>query len=234
MASLLTQVNRGTKKLLVSSGLPASHFLDSFAQLLRLSSFIRAEKLLEVTTFADRPELHAYVVNHVLKNDPVDYLEFGVYQGESIQMWTQLSTNAESRFFGFDSFEGLPENWRQGASTLPAGHFSTGGTLPQIDDQRVQFIKGWFQDTLEGFAAGFQPRNRLVLHLDADLYSSTLFVLAVLSRFLVPGSVLIFDEFSRVTGEFKALTDYATSFKKRIEPVACSGAFCEQAAFEVL
>ncbi|HME08312.1 MAG TPA: TylF/MycF/NovP-related O-methyltransferase, partial [Bryobacteraceae bacterium] len=187
----------------------------------------------EVATFEDRAELHAYVNSSVVNHEAVDYLEFGVYKGESIRMWTTLNSNPGSRFFGFDSFEGLPEDWKQGASTLPAGHFTTGGALPQIDDRRVQFIKGWFQDTLEDFAAGFQPRNRLVVHLDADLYTSTLFVLAVLNRFLVPGSVLIFDEFSRATGEFKALTDYTGSFKKVVRPIACSGGFWEQSAFEI-
>ncbi|HME09838.1 MAG TPA: hypothetical protein VKG25_22455 [Bryobacteraceae bacterium] len=73
-----------------------------------------------------------------------------------------------------------------------------------------------------------------MLQLDADLYTSTLLVLAVLSRFLVTGSVLIFDEFSRATGEFKALTDYTNSFKKMFRPIACSGGFCEQSAFEIL
>lgn len=234
MASLLTRVNHGAKKLLMASGLPPSHFIDSFSQLLKLNAYVRSENLPQLTTFADRSELHAYVLAQVLHNVPVDYLEFGVYQGESIKMWSGMSHAPESRFFGFDSFEGLPEVWRQGTSSLAAGHFSTDGQTPQFDDPRVQFIKGWFQNTLEDFAQKFQPRNRLVLHLDADLYSSTLFVLVVMNRFMVPGTVLIFDEFSRVSGEFKALADYATSFLKKFRPLACSGGLYEQVAFEVI
>jgi O-methyltransferase len=234
VASLLTRVNHGAKKLLIASGLPPSHFIDSFSQLLKLNAYVRSENLPQLTTFADREELHAHVLTQVLHNLPVDYLEFGVYQGESIKMWSGMSRAPESRFFGFDSFEGLPEVWRQGTSSLAAGHFSTNGQIPQFDDPRVQFLKGWFQNTLEDFAQKFQPRNRLVLHLDADLYSSTLFVLAVMNRFMVPGTVLIFDEFSRVSGEYKALTDYAASFLKKFRPLACSGALYEQVAFEVI
>ena len=37
------------------------------------------------------------------------FLEFGVHKGHSIK---KLSSKTESMFYGFDSFEGLPENWR--------------------------------------------------------------------------------------------------------------------------
>src|SRR5208337_2198359 len=100
MSSLWGHVNRGTKKFLVSTGLPPSHFLDSFSHLLKLAAFIRSEKLREVATFEDRAELHAYVNSSVVNHEAVDYLEFGVYKGESIRMWTTLNSNPGSRFFG--------------------------------------------------------------------------------------------------------------------------------------
>ena len=71
------------------------------------------------------------------------YMEFGVYQGAATRYWSNLLHNPESKLHGFDSFEGMPETW-----VRPDGHFSVGGQLPQIDDARVQFFKGWFSETL--------------------------------------------------------------------------------------
>ena len=139
------------------------------------------------------------------------FLEFGVYTGNS----ATGRRHSRSRFFGFDSFEGLPENWTR---NWPKGNFSTDGTIPQIDDERIGFVKGWFQNTLPTFLNGFVPRSRLVVHSDSDLYSSTLFTLATLSRLLIPGTVIIFDDFSVPTHVFRAFADYTSAFMRSAHP----------------
>lgn len=149
---------------------------------------------------------------------PIDYLEFGVHEGRSILHWAQRNRDPDSRFFGFDTFTGLPENW---SSSYPRGHFDTGGRTPATDDPRVRFVKGLFQDTLPTFLADFAPRNRLVVHNDSDLYSSTLFCLTALDRVLTPGTIVIFDEFGDVMHEFRALHDYVASYRRRFK-VLCS------------
>ena len=60
----------------------------------------------------------------------------------------KLLLNSKSKLHGFDSIEGLPENW------LPhrqKGYFATHGEIPQIDDNRVTFFKGWFDQTLRTY-----------------------------------------------------------------------------------
>ena len=148
----------------------------------------------------------------------IDYLEFGVHEGHSILYWAEHNADRDSRFFGFDTFNGLPEDWSQ---SFPRGHFDTGGRTPPTDDPRVQFIKGLFQDTLPAFLAGFTPRGRLIVQNDSDLYSSTLFCLTSLNRILTPGTILIFDEFGDVMHEFRALHDYVASYRRKFE-VLCS------------
>src|ERR1700677_4417473 len=69
--------------------------------------------------------------------DPFDYLEFGVYKGYSLRVWANLNRNSASRLFGFDSFEGLPEDW---VASKPKGTFTTGGKAPDIGDRRVDFV----------------------------------------------------------------------------------------------
>ena len=62
-----------------------------------------------------------------------------------------------------------------------------------------------FQDTLPEFLRSFQRQEHLVLHLDADLFSSTLFVLIQFAPILRPGDIIIFDEFHNYMDEFRAL-----------------------------
>ena len=147
----------------------------------------------------------------------MEYLEFGVYQGESIKYWADLNRHKESRFTGFDSFEGLPENWREGQGK---GHFDVGGNLPLTSDPRIKFVKGWFDRTVPPFAREFATTKRLVVHLDADLYSSSMFPLVFLGPLMSAGTLLICDEFYDREHEFKALMDWRKIYRKDVRIIA--------------
>src|SRR6266545_4942707 len=86
-----------------------------------------------------------YMLNAI--RAPIDYLEFGVYEGVSIRYFAERHRDPESRFVGFDTFSGLPENWRE----FGPGHFDVNGRVPSIKDSRVSFVPGLFQDTLPTF-----------------------------------------------------------------------------------
>jgi hypothetical protein len=87
----------------------------------------------------------------------------------------------------------------------------------------VKFMKGLFQETLPPFLSSFQPKNSLVIHCDADLYASDLFVLTSLNRLLITGAILIFDDFSAVSHDFKAFIDYTESYMRKYDVLAlCS------------
>ena len=159
-------------------------------------------------SFATREQMYDYVHEISIKGEAIDYLEFGVFQGESIRYWANLNKNGNSRFFGFDSFEGLPEGWQD----LPKGHFDVGGDFPRIDDVRVNFVKGWFVKTIPAFARELSVKNRLVLHMDADLYSSTMLVLVHLGPFLSKRDLIMFDEFGDREHEVRALRDWQTIY----------------------
>ena len=121
------------------------------------------------------------------------YLEFGVFAGESMRFWCGLNSNPGSAFYGFDTFEGLPEAW----AGFDRGHFTLDGEKPHIGDDRCTLVKGLFQDTVDAaFAAiDFKAFDQIVVHFDADLFSSTIFALAkVLER--ARSFYAIFDEFS--------------------------------------
>jgi len=146
---------------------------------------------------------------------PLLFLEFGVYRGNSIRKWSQMDKNGGSVFFGFDSFVGLPEKWRQ----RPAGYFDTGGKVPDIPDSRVAFVKGWFNETLPRWLeenAGLSDGRGVVVHIDSDLYSAGLYILTTLHPLFAQYHVL-FDDYC--AGEARALKDYLAAYGASFAPV---------------
>lgn len=163
--------------------------------------------------FKKKQEMYDYIVKEFVYDMPLSYLEFGVFQGASIKYWTSINSNKQSEFIGFDTFTGLPENWYNLTVSLRKNHFNTQGQTPDIKDGRCRFIKGMFQDTLEEFLNQFKPKEKLVIHNDSDLYSSTLFMLVKVHHLLIKGSIIIFDEFSSPLHEMRALNDFSSSHR---------------------
>ena len=160
--------------------------------------------------YAARIQMYEYINATILENAGIDFLEFGVYKGDSLRSWLGLNTNPRSKFYGFDSFTGLPEQWGKN----PKGTFDVGGSIPEIDDDRASFVVGLFQETLTTFLESYGPEQRLVVHIDSDLYSAALYCLTKLDRFLVRDSIIIFDEFGDLENEYAAFRDYILSYNR--------------------
>jgi hypothetical protein len=135
------------------------------------------------------------------------YCEFGVFEGRTINF---IAEKVDCEVHGFDSFEGLPEDWRPG---VMRGAFKMGGALPAVRDN-VRIHPGWFKDSLPRFAR--EHRGPLAFaHIDSDLYSSTKTILDVLGSRIVPGTVIQFDEFFNFSGwkdgEYRAFTEFCNA-----------------------
>jgi hypothetical protein len=113
-------------------------------------------------------------------------LEFGVRFGTSIR---QLATLVKQEIHGFDSFEGLPEVWHH----EPKGSYTTKGHIPRVPDN-VCLHAGWFEETLPKFLAENSGPVRFI-NIDCDIYSSTKTILDQIAPRIVPGSVIVFDEY---------------------------------------
>lgn len=155
-------------------------------------SFQKFPSLSKCKTFATREQLWDHCLLEVFRgDDPITFIEFGVWQGYSINHFARKNKNKDSLFVGLDSFEGLPEDWAH----LEKSHFSTAGIVPKTDDPRISFIKGWFQDSFADLQRRIDEREgNFVVHYDADLYSSTLFCLTRMDL-LKRSYIAIFDEF---------------------------------------
>jgi len=169
--------------------------------------------------------MYDFLNTEVISGKAISYLEFGVYKGESIKYFSEINSNPDSRFFGFDTFTGLPEDWIDFTRIVGKNEFDAGGTFPCIADSRVSFVKGLFQDTLPGFLDEFTTRNQLVIHNDSDLYSSSLYLLTYANHILVPGTIIIFDEIYSVMHEYRAMEDWATSYMRSYEVLAAAHNF---------
>jgi hypothetical protein len=145
---------------------------------------------------------------------PIWFLEFGAYKGKSIRQWCRLNSHPDSLFVGFDSFVGLPEKWRQ----RPRGYLSTEGKVPQVEDTRVEFVKGWFNRTLSQWMKTHQKPTSAtpVVHIDSDLYSSAIYVLTRLHDFFSQYYVLL-DNYG--AGEGRALRDYLIAYNADFQPI---------------
>ncbi|MFN8240526.1 MAG: class I SAM-dependent methyltransferase [Bacteroidales bacterium] len=175
--------------------------------------------------YSKRYALYEHLVMTENLDSEIDYLEFGVAGGHSFRWWTQHVKTPGSRFFGFDTFTGLPEDW----GSFKKGDMSNGNEPPSIDDNRCSFYQGLFQQTLPAFLKSYRRGKRLVIHMDADLYSSTLFVLTSLSPFLNSDDIIIFDEFNVPMHEFKAFSEWVSAYYIRYNTLAASNNFYQLA-----
>ena len=159
-----------------------------------------------------------------LPKDPLDYilerdlvaktglwLEFGVYKGTTIRRIAKYRSDPGA-IYGFDSFEGLPEDWdrEHRGWWSDKGAFSLDGQLPSVPEH-VTLVPGWFDESLPKFLAEV-PGEVTLLHVDCDLYSSTAVVLTALKDRLADRCVVVFDEMFNYPGwernEAKAFLEF--------------------------
>lgn len=172
-----------------------------------------------------RDEAVAYVAEHMIEADSIRtdlellsaalsqadltngklLLEFGVWSGRTINHIAS-HVGGQQTIYGFDSFEGLPDRWRDG---YPEGAFKV-ATLPEVS-KNVSLVKGWFENTLPEFLRS-HPGDVAFLHIDCDIYSSTALIFELLADRITTGTVIVFDEYFNYPGwnlhEFRAFQDF--------------------------
>ena len=133
---------------------------------------------------------------------------------------------------GFDSFEGLEEDWY--GFELTKGTFDLGGHLPKVQPN-VTLLKGWFEDTLPNFKISLGEERLAILHIDADTYKPTEFVLKELTANIGPGTIIIFDEYFGYPNwrlhEFKAWQEFVLQNNIRYRYIAYSAMQCAVEVF---
>ena len=131
-------------------------------------------------------------------------------------------------FYGFDSFEGLPEDWGSPGDKEKTNRH---GKMPEVNSN-VQLIKGWFQNTLPPFVKE-QAENCAFIHIDCDIYASTRTVLYELREKIVPGTVIQFDEFYNyplwLEHEYKAFCEFIQMTGRKFEYIGYNNSWVQVA-----
>ncbi len=169
---------------------------------------------------------------------PGSIVELGVSRGVSFFSFHKfleifLPTDTSKKVFGFDSFEGLGDFAEEdgvAANDLTRdkkqGGWSAGAVEGEIFDlcrlfnadnilarERSRLIKGRVQETLDPFLKETPGLRINLLHFDLDLYEPTMFALERLWDLVVPGGVIVFDEYGIPPwgGEATAFDQFRTS-----------------------
>lgn len=193
-----------------------SRVLNGAANFLETGRVIRELGIRIPPRMSSRLQLFDVAIQEMQSDRPL-YLEFGVYEGETMRYWSEQLADPNARFFGFDSFEGLPEDWTVAAER---GHFSTEGQIPNIADDRVTFVKGWFEESLTQFK--LSDHGQLFVNVDSDLYSSAITVLDWVAPQFKVGDFLYFDEFHDRLNEGRAFREFLDKTGYRIEMAAAT------------
>ncbi|MDD2467290.1 MAG: class I SAM-dependent methyltransferase [Desulfobulbus sp.] len=156
-------------------------------------------------TFSDKKDF----LIHATKQCNIDglHLEFGVANGHTIRI---ISSAIKEKIYGFDCFDGLPEDWRSG---FEKGQFAQ--PIPSVPEN-AELVIGLFNETLPDFIQRHKEPVAF-LHIDCDLYSSTKTIFDHLGDRIIPGTIIVFDEYLNYPGwqlhEYKAFQEFAKERK---------------------
>jgi hypothetical protein len=141
-----------------------------------------------------------------------DYLEFGVYQGNTLiamhQVLEKEPKAAKIRLFGFDSFQGLPPEAAEEGGVWSPGQYRcerefTEARLEEagVKKERVKLVEGFFADSLTPMLPielGIERAG--IVMIDCDLYSSSREALEFCRPLFGERTVILFDDWHS-TGE---------------------------------
>jgi hypothetical protein len=198
----------------VVSEINKSTLFESQQRALRTTVDFIKKEMNNVDSVASKFELLDKGLSKTEKGDKGLFCEFGVFSGQTINY---IAKGINQNIYGFDSFEGLPERWRDG---FAKGRFQV-EKLPKVK-HNVTLVKGWFNESLPGFLKE-HPEPMSFLHIDCDLYSSTKTIFELCKERIVKGTVIIFDEYFNYDGweegEYKAFREFVMENNLRYEYV---------------
>ena len=184
-----------------------------------------------------------------------DYYEFGVYKGDGLTAsyeaytkflaWLRGQTHSDepwrralaepylgehpARFFGMDTFEGIPANAER-SRIFDAGTFASGResvehrcSLAGLRSPQLVLVPGLFAETQDQVRTSANGRPAAIVNIDSDLYQSAIDALDAVMPVLQQGTVLMFDDYNafearREAGERRALAEWTTRTGLVAEP----------------
>lgn len=150
-----------------------------------------------------------------IKDIKGDVVECGVGRGRSLLLFSYLVKDemCGRKIWGFDSFEGFPEptdndeserkshkgEWNDVSIQKVLNFLSRGGVDSEFIKSQITLIKGYFNESVHKY----RGEGIALLHLDGDLYESYKDPLKTLFPKVVPGGIVMFDEYLNTTEHLK-------------------------------
>lgn len=158
-----------------------------------------------------------------------DYIELGVHKGESAKFICDFikKNKKNTRFYGYDSFEGLPEP----NVSLDGNYWRKGDFDISIEVAKKTLGEYTFVNLVEGFlpeTLKYVELNKIAfIHFDLDLYSPTASTLQFLYPKLATGGVALFDDygFSTSPGVTQAVNEFLFDKNEEIINLSAGGSF---------
>jgi O-methyltransferase len=144
-----------------------------------------------------------------------DYMEFGLFKGYSFWYAQHLANQhglQSIRFFGFDSFQGLPEPgaidstdhnvFYRGQYYCKKSDVVRNLDSKSVDWSRTYLIDGYFHDSLvPDVKQKYNISTVAIALIDCDLYKSTHNVMLFLEPILANNTILLFDDWNCFDGD---------------------------------
>ena len=179
-------------------------------------------------------QLAQYELYKKIVNIPGEVLEFGVYKGASIirfATYRELLENTYSRkIIGFDIFGEFPKTDNDDDNKFIQRFEEQGGNgiskevledfIKHKNINNIELIKGNIFDTLDEFLEKNKQIKISLLHLDLDVYKPTKFILEKLYERMVPGGIIVFDDYGTVKGATDAIDEFLKEKNKKIEKLS--------------
>ena len=174
--------------------------------------------------YSNKYKVRDFLIKYINEQGNIDQnicLEFGVRNGLSINYF---SKNIKSQFYGFDTFQGIPEDWV--GTSGHKGSYSANGVIPKVN-KNVSIIQGLIEDTLVDFLINNKKKISFI-HIDVDIYSTSKFILNKIKEYIQGDVIILFDDFCCFpgwkNGEYKALNEVFD--EEKIKYLAFGGEVC--------
>lgn len=165
---------------------------------------------------------------------PGDIVELGVFRGTSLMHWANFLEirnmgDRQKQVFGFDNFKGFTTITKEDGKMDESVFKTEGGFDSSVFEEmlidairifdmdrfipykpRVILVKGDIEKTVPEFVENHPGLRICLLHFDCDMYSPTMTGLKYLWPLVVPGGVVLFDEYGirPWEGESKAVDEF--------------------------
>jgi len=180
-------------------------------------------------------ELEAFFLNAIkilqkAKGEDIgDYLEFGVFNGSSLSCMYRAAKKqrllSRMRFFGFDSFEGLPAEaekeddgvWRKGYYACSFEDMANCLRRSGISPEDISWVKGWYSSTLNELTIKeYKLKKLAIVFVDCDTYTASKQVLDFIAPLINEETILCLDDWKLNNLDIKGMGEYR-AFNEFIE-----------------